>query len=377
MYSRQIEKTINQYLEAKEIIIIYGARQTGKTTLLNKLFADNPDALILNCERPDIKDILESMNSSQYHLLFQNKKIIALDEAQTVINIGKILKLIYDSVEFNQKIIATGSSSFDLANKVTEPLTGRNIKFRLFQLSYEELVEGKSWLWCRENMEELLIHGSYPGIIDKPVNEKEMMLSNLASDYLYKDILELEQIRNSSGLRKLLQSLGWQIGAQVSYNEIAKAIGITMKTAERYIDLLEKSFVIFSLPSYSRNLRNEIKKSKKFYFYDNGIRNAIINNFSPVINRQDKGALWENHCMSERVKYNAIHNPMVNMYFWRTYDGGEIDLIEEKDEQVNAFEFKYGSKKKASFPESFINTYQPKSLNVITAENVHEFLLGD
>jgi len=375
MYFRDIELLIKKYLNSNEIIIIYGARQTGKTTLLNKMFSGDQDALILNCERPDIKDILENMDLSQYRLLFRNKKVIALDEAQTIQNIGKILKLIYDSPEFNHKIIATGSSSFDLAGKISEPLTGRNIKFRIFQLSYNEIAENKSWLWCMENMEELLIYGSYPGIIDKPITEKELMLSNLASDYLYKDIFELEQIRNHSILRKLVKALSWQIGSQVSYNEIANMIGTSMKTVEKYIDLLEKSFVVFGLSSFNKNLRNEIKKSRKYYFYDNGIRNAAISNFSPLTNRQDKGALWENFCMSERIKYNSIHNPLVNVFFWRTYDGGEIDLVEEKNERVYAFEFKYNPKSKVKIPKSFVNAYHPQLSQVVTLENVHEFLM--
>ena len=375
MYFRDIELLIKEYLNSKEIIIIYGARQTGKTTLLNKMFSGDQDTLILNCERPMIKDVLENMDLSQYRLLFRNKKVIALDEAQTIQNIGKILKLIYDSPDLNHKIIATGSSSFDLAGKISEPLTGRNIKFRIFPLSYNEIAGNKSWLWCQENLEELLIYGSYPGIMDKAITEKELMLNNLTSDYLYKDIFELEQIRNHGVLRKLVQALAWQIGSQVSYNEIANMVGTSMKTIEKYIDLLEKSFVIFRVSSFNRNLRNEIKKSKKYYFYDNGIRNAVINNFSPLINRQDKGSLWENYCMSERMKYNSIHNPLVNTYFWRTYDGGEIDLVEEKNEKIQAFEFKYNPKSKVNIPNNFVNTYQPQSSKVVTLDNLHEFLM--
>ncbi|MEF8809671.1 MAG: DUF4143 domain-containing protein, partial [Bacteroidales bacterium] len=188
-------------------------------------------------------------------------------------------------------------------------------------------------------------------------------------------IFELEQIRNHSILRKLVKALSWQIGSQVSYNEIANMIGTSMKTVEKYIDLLEKSFVVFGLSSFNKNLRNEIKKSRKYYFYDNGIRNAAISNFSPLTNRQDKGALWENFCMSERIKYNSIHNPLVNVFFWRTYDGGEIDLVEEKNERIYAFEFKYNPKSKVKIPKSFVNAYHPQLSQVVTLENVHEFLM--
>ncbi|MEI7594177.1 MAG: ATP-binding protein [Bacteroidota bacterium] len=375
MYKRKIDDIIAKYIGNKEFIILFGARQIGKTTTLNNLFSNNQDALIFNCERPEILQILENFNISELKLLFGDKKIIALDEAQCVPNIGKVLKLIYDSPEFTQKIIATGSSSFDLSNKINEPLTGRNLKFKMFPLSYQEIVEHKTWLWCKENIDELLIFGSYPGVIDKPISEKPKYLSNLSSDYLFKDVLALENIKNPLVLRKLLQLLAWQIGSEVSMNELAMQLGISMKTVEKYIDLLEKSFVIFGLHSFSRNMRNELKKSRKYYFFDLGIRNALINNFSGLSSRTDKGAIWENFCISERYKNNETSSILKNMYFWRTYDGAEIDLVEEKDGNIECFEFKISAKRKTAFPQSFEEAYKPKSNLIVSPENVHEFLL--
>ncbi|MCK4664729.1 MAG: ATP-binding protein [Bacteroidales bacterium] len=376
MYKREIESEIVISLNNKEIIIIYGARQVGKTTLIYKLLADNKNAIILNCERPHVKDILESRNLTQIKMLFNNKKIVALDEAQKIADIGLVLKLIYDLPEFTQKIIATGSGSFELANKIVEPLTGRNIKYKLYPLSIREIVEKKSWLWCVENLEELLLFGSYPGIIDRKINEKPILLQNLSSDYLFKDVLSMDNIRNPSFLRKLLKALAYQLGSQVSYNELAKTLGTSMKTVEKYIDLLEKSFVIFGLSSFNRNLRNELKKSKKYYFFDIGIRNALINNFSPINTRLDKGAIWENFCVCERLKYNEKYFPLTNIYFWRTYDGAEIDMVEEIDGKIKAFEFKFTEKRKSRFPDSFMKTYYPVQHMIVNILNFNEFIFN-
>ncbi|HBS86756.1 MAG: hypothetical protein A2W91_12060 [Bacteroidetes bacterium GWF2_38_335] len=369
MYNRNLEKVIKSRFDGKEIIILYGARQTGKTTLITKLLSEIDNSVVFNCERPDIKAVLESMNITQLKLLFGNFKYIALDEAQQVENIGKVLKLIYDSPEFDAKIIATGSSSFELAGRITEPLTGRNIKYELFPLSINEIIENKSWLWAKENLEELLLFGSYPGIINKPIIEKQLFLENLSGDYLYRDILVLENIKNPSYLNKLLKAIAYQIGSQVSYNELAKMIGVSMKTVEHYIDLLEKSFVIFSLPSFSRNARNELKKSKKIYFYDLGIRNALISDFSSIEMRPDKGGIWENFCIAERLKYNKIWGLSPQMYFWRTYDGAEIDLLEVKNGKLFTFEFKYKAKGKHKLPLSFNENYKSERDILIDKDN--------
>lgn len=264
MYDRDLHKYITNWLLEEEILIIFGARQVGKTTLLNQILGENKEAVILNCERPAVSEILESSDPERIKALFGNHKITALDEAQTILNIGKILKLIYDDPTMNYKLIATGSSSFDLANKITEPLTGRNIKFRLFPLTLHELNNGNGWLWIQENLENLMIFGSYPGIVDLPADKKKSKLEEIATDYLFKDILIHERIKSPKLLQALLKSLALQIGKPVSIKELSDHLEIAFQTVDRYLDLLEKTFVIFSLPSYSRNIRNEMKKNKKY-----------------------------------------------------------------------------------------------------------------
>jgi predicted AAA+ superfamily ATPase len=305
--------------------------------------------------------------------LFGGKTIIALDEAQVIGNIGQVLKLIYDE-EPEIKMFVTGSSSFELSNKITEPLTGRNIKFRLYPLSVQEIMQQKTWLWIVEHLSEFLIYGSYPGILDLPVEKKKVKLEELTGDYLFKDILVHEGIKQSGTLLKLVRLLAFQVGNLTTINELSLELGISIPTVRKFIDLLEKTFVIFSLPSYSSNLRNEIKKRKKYYFFDLGIRNAVIGNFSSSESRTDTGMLWENFCMIERLKYNQVHNRHASLYFWRTYDGAEIDLIEVMDEQIAAFEFKWNPRKKPSMPLSFAEKHPTATFSVIHPENLNVFL---
>jgi predicted AAA+ superfamily ATPase len=375
MYPRDLQEQLSKWLERKEIIILYGARQVGKTTLITEMLKDRQDAIIYNCERPDVKEILENKNLPEIHLLFENKKIVALDEAQKVADIGTILKLIYDDDTFDQKLIATGSSSFELADKITEPLTGRNVKFRLHPLSIDEIKKKNGWLWIIENLGQLMVYGTYPGIIDLPVSLKSIKLMELSSDYLFRDVLAFDNIRNPSLLRKLLKSLALQLGSQVSNNELAGMLGVSSVTIEKYLDLLEKCFVIFSLSSFSGNLRNEIRKSRKYYFYDLGIRNALISALGSIENRSDIGALWENYCITERLKFNEIHHPGASLYFWRTYDGAEIDLIEDYNGELTAFEFKWQQRKRYSFPVSFINEYNPVRSTFVTKDDLHKLVI--
>jgi len=375
MYQRKLQEILNKYIGKREIIILYGARQVGKTTLLQQMAVQIPGSKIFNCELSFIADTLENKDLSRIRALFEENKIIMLDEAQKVLNIGSVLKLIYDELTQYQ-IIATGSSSFELANKIVEPLTGRNFKFKMFPLSLSEIKEKKGWLWLNENINDLLIYGSYPVIIDLPSSEKIQKLYELSSDYLFQDILAYDNIKNPSLLKKLLKAIALQIGAQVSINELSNMLGIARTTVEKYLDLLEKNFVIISVSSLSTNLRNEIKKSKKYYFQDLGIRNAIINNFTHIDNRTDIGALWENFCFVERIKWLNIKYPYTNIYFWRTYDGAEIDLVEESNNQFRIFEFKWSRKKrKQKVPESFSKTYGEDDLKVITAENLHQLIV--
>lgn len=376
MYPRELQKVINHQLNRPEVILIYGARQTGKSTLLDLLREDVADGKfsILNCENPLIADALSSMNIEKIKMLFGAASIVALDEAQVIPDIGRILKYIYDDKQSSAKIIATGSSSFDLSNSAGEPLTGRNVTFRLYPLSLNELKMQHGWLKVMERLDDLLIYGSYPAIVDMPPDLKQQKLISLTSDYLFKDIFKFDRLRNPMLLRKLLKALALQTGSLVNFNELAQLTGVSPITIERYLDLLEKSFVVFSVGSYSGNLRNELKKSRKYYFYDNGIRNALINNFAMPANRTDMGALWENFCISQVMKRNEYSGISANLYFWRTYDGAEIDLVEERDGQLSAWEFKWNPRKKAKAPAAFAGKYSLKSFRVINPENIHELI---
>jgi predicted AAA+ superfamily ATPase len=375
MYKRALDNIIADWANNhREVVILYGARQTGKSTLLEMLLAKNMDILILNCENPMVADILSERNLSKIRALFENHRIIALDEAQVVPEIGSILKLIYDDRETDVQLIVTGSSSFELSNRTGEPLTGRNIAFRLYPLSLDEIKMSKGWLSTLEKLDELLIFGSYPGIVDLPENEKRQKLLTLSSDYLFKDIFKFESLKNPGLLRKMLKAIALQVGNLVSVNELSQLLGVSNLSVERYLDLLEKAFVIFSIGSYSSNLRNELKKSRKYYFYDNGIRNAVLNNFAKPNDRSDIGALWENFCISERVKSLEYKQDYVNTYFWRTYDGAEIDLVEEKDGVFNTWEFKWSANKTAKLPEGFSTKYNTRQFTVINPGNIHLLL---
>lgn len=372
MYQRYLYSIFEKELQEKEVLILYGARQVGKTTLLQKVL-EGRNSILLNCEKPVVSEILESKNITRIKMLFGDSKIVALDEARKIQNIGEILKLIYDDDTFQCKLIATGSSSFDLAGLITEPLTGRNRKLKLYPISLSEIKEKDGWVWIEENLESLLIYGQYPAVLMAEGKRKEILLEELSSDYLYKDILVHERIKNPSLLHKLLKALALQVGSQVSVNELSGLLGIASQTVEKYLDLLEKNFVVYQLGTFSTNLRNELKKSRKYYFYDLGIRNALINNFSPMNSRIDVGSLWENFCINERMKQNISMKKRVNYYFWRTYDGAEIDLIEESNGNLELFEFKWRNKAKAKIPASFMEKYGKKELRVVSKESA--FLL--
>lgn len=367
--SRKYIDSILYWLNKGKVVVMYGARQVGKTTILELINAEISKMKILSCENISVANALSSNDENQIKLLFGEAEIIALDEAQKIENIGSILKYIYDNKDLDYKLIATGSSSFELSNKITEPLTGRNVKIRIYPYSLSELVENMSGQWVLENLNTLLVYGSYPEIVEAEMGDKEVLLSNLASDYLYQDILQHERLQNASVLLKLLKALALQLGSEVSYNEVGNLLGITSKTVERYIDLLEKNFVLIQVDSYSRNLRNELKKSKKIYFVDVGLRNGLLSSFSSIDLRTDKGPLWENFCVLERMKTNSIKERKRNLYFWRTYDQAEIDLIEEYDDAMDIYEFKYSSKKsKVKFPKSFMNAYPVRNKFVVTSD---------
>jgi predicted AAA+ superfamily ATPase len=373
MISRILVDRLRQKLFKQKAIIVLGPRQVGKTTLLKDLAFDPNDILWMNADEIDVQQRLSEVSSGSFKALLGKKKIFIIDEAQRIENIGLKLKLITDNLPDIQ-VIATGSSSFDLANRVNEPLTGRKWEYNLFPLSYQELVEHHGMLTENRLLEHRLVYGYYPEVVSNP-GEEEERLKLICHSYLYKDVLLWERLHKSDKLVRLLQALAHQIGSQVSFNELAEICSIDPKTVEKYINLLEQAFVIFRLPSFSRNLRNELKSSRKIYFYDNGIRNAIINNFNPMTLRSDVGFLWENFLVSERLKFNSYHLLNKNSFFWRTVNQQEIDLIEEYGGQLHAYEFKWNTKKTFRLTKTFENAYPNSTFNVITPVNLNEFLL--
>lgn len=371
---RKLENVIEKNLFKRKAIIIYGPRQSGKTTLVKRIVNKiNKPTLWLNGDEPDIRILLSDTTSSKLKSIIGNNKIVVIDEAQRIKNIGITIKLIVDNISQVQ-VIATGSSSFELANEISEPLTGRKFEYLLLPFSFEELIMHHGIIEEKRLIEERLIYGYYPEIVVKTENRKEN-LKLLSDSYLYKDILNLNGIKKSERLEKLVQALALQIGNEVSFSELGEIVGLDNETVEKYIQLLEKAFIIFRLKSFSRNLRNELKKRNKIYFYDIGIRNAVINNFNTISLRNDIGNLWENFIISERIKFLQFNRIYANQYFWRTHSKQEIDYIEEKEGHIYAYEIKWNPRKKIKFPEKFITTYTPKELKVITQSNFDEFIM--
>jgi len=373
MIFRTLQNEIESRLFKGKTILLFGPRQTGKSTLIHAILSSqNKSFLYLNGDEADVRDILSETTSTKLRNLVGPHTLVFIDEAQRIPGIGLTLKLFTDQMPEIQ-VIATGSSSFDLSNKVNEPLTGRKYAFHLYPMSFAEMVQHHGLLAEKRLLEQRLIYGSYPEIVTHPGAEIER-LKLLAGSYLYQDILMLEQVKKPVLLEKLLKALALQIGSEVNYHELAQMVGADNKTVEKYIDLLEKSFVIFRLPALNRNVRNEIKKGKKIYFYDCGIRNAIINNFSLASQRTDIGALWENYVIAERRKYLAYKNMNVDAYFWRTSQQQEIDLIEESGDTIQAFEIKWNPHSKAKFPLTFRTNYPQASTHVVNPGNLEEFV---
>ncbi len=357
MIKRLLENNIKGTLFKGKTIILYGARQVGKTTLAKNILNDfGKDGRYLNCEIFSVEQNLNIAEPEKLKAFLGNYKVIVLDEAQNLSNTGRILKVITDTLK-DMQIIATGSSSFDLANKAAEPMTGRIFTHTLFPLSVLEIKKNSDWLTVDAQLERLLRYGSYPEVFTSNEETAENKLGELASSYLFRDLLKFEGIKKSSLLKNLLISLALQLGNEVTYNELATKFGVSSLTIQKYIDLLEQGFVIFKLNSFSRNIRKELTKAFKIYFYDNGIRNALINNFNPISLRADVGALWENFCISERIKANSYNNRKVNCYFWRTYDQKEIDYIEEVSGKITGYEMKYSEKPKFKIPKGFCENY--------------------
>ena len=374
MIQRELEQIIHPYLFKNKTILIYGARQVGKTTLVHSLIKQfKEETLFLNGDDADVRDILGHVSSTKLKPIIGQHKIVVIDEAQRIPESGLVLKIIHDNF-LDIQLIATGSSAFELANKMKEPLTGRKLEFNLFPVSFSEMVTFNGFLSEKRLIEHRMVYGSYPDIVLNPGMENKF-LKSLASSYLYKDLLMLEYIQKPVLLEKILKALALQVGSEVSYNELAKLVDSDRGTVEKYIDLLEKAFVIFQLHGFNKNVRNEIKKGKKVYFYDNGIRNAIIGNFLPLSSRTDVGALWENYIISERLKYNHNRDIDFNSYFWRTTQQQEIDYVEEVKAELSAFEFKWNANKKGFLSKTFSEAYQVKIFETISPENLENFLV--
>ncbi|MEA3286080.1 MAG: ATP-binding protein [Candidatus Marinimicrobia bacterium] len=373
MVRRYLQEKITASFSRGKAIVLMGARQVGKTTLAKTISTQvGLKTLWLNGDEPDVRKLLTNTTSTQLKSLIGSHELLVIDEAQRITNIGLTLKLIVDEIPSVQ-VVATGSSSFELADRISEPLTGRKDVFYLFPLSYQELCGHTNVLDESRNLEHRMIFGSYPDVINNP-GEEINILSQLSDSYLYKDLFAYDKLKKPEILEKLLQALALQLGQQVSYNELGQVIGADNQTVERYIYLLEKSYVIFRLGSFSRNLRNELKRSRKIYFLDNGIRNAVIKNYAPLALRSDTGALWENYLLSERLKANQYSRRWVNSYFWRTRSQQEIDYLEERDGQLAAYEFKWNPKKKAQIPPMFSKAYPQAAFQVITRDNYTEFI---
>ncbi|GAP43866.1 predicted ATPase, AAA+ superfamily [Lentimicrobium saccharophilum] len=372
-YQRTLQAKITEWLFQGKVIILYGPRQVGKTTLANEIISGQSGAIYLNCERQQVWELLNSGNQDRIRQYLGDAKIVVFDEAQKIPQIGSLLKLLIDTYPEIQ-YLATGSSSFDLSNALSEPLTGRNVKFIMYPVSLIELSPHFNRFQKDEMLENLLLFGSYPDIIDRPESQKRKLLDELTSDYLFRDVLRFENIRRSDILVNLLKAIALQTGNEVSMRELSNLLKVAVETVQRYLLLLEQSFVLFSLPSFSRNLRNEISKGRKYYFYDLGIRNNLLQNFTPLSSRNDTGQLWENFCIIERIKKNQAKDRRVNMYFWRTYQQQEIDLIEEHEGILDTFEFKWKSRPGQKIPSGFRNAYPQSTYQIIDRENYHNFL---
>lgn len=378
VYLRELEKVIKKQLFKGKAIIVVGPRQTGKTTLIKKILtglSKNNRVKTLNCDITKDKSILEEKNLEFLEKVIGDSNILFIDEGQKVPDIGTTLKILVDHFGKKLQIFVTGSSSINLLDLTQEFLTGRKRVYKLYPLSLSEIYSDKDILKMYKELEQLLIFGTYPEIIkQKSFSQKIEFLEELASSYLYKDLLELQQIKNPEILQKLLKALALQVSQEVSYNELSSLLGIDKATVERYVYLLEKCFVIFRLPSYSQNKRKEISRLRKIYFYDLGIRNALIGNFNFIDSRDDVGKLFENFMILERLKYREYRRIFCSQYFWRTYDGSEVDLVEEREGKLFGFEFKWGTKKHARKPIKFLE-YKDSSFKTITKDNLIKFVL--
>ena len=372
--ARTLQAKIEERLAPGKAVLIYGARRVGKTILLKEIFNKiEGKKMLLIGEDMDVQNMLQNRSVHHYRQLFEGMNLLAIDEAQSIPEIGSVIKLIIDEIPHIQ-VIATGSSSFDLLNKIGEPLVGRASQFLLTPFSIREIAQKQNGMELKQNLENRIVYGSYPEVVGMTSNTmKEEYLRDIVNAYLLKDILAIDGLRNTAKMNRLLQLVAFQIGSEVSYEELGKQLGMHRETVEKYLDLLSKVFVVYKLGAFSRNMRKEVSKAGKWYFYDNGIRNAIIGDFKDANSRMDMGKLWENFFITEKLKDNQNHLLHCQFHFWRTYDQQEIDLIEEKNEVINAYEMKWG-KKLPKAPAGFMKTYTGADFNVVNPDNYLEFL---
>jgi predicted AAA+ superfamily ATPase len=375
-YNRNIEAAIlRRVFENGKIIVLYGARQVGKTTLAKKILADHGSTNgFFNCEDQAVADVLLSHSAARMTAFFGGHEIVVLDEAQTVQDIGRALKILIDA-EPSMNVIVTGSSSFDLANQINEPLTGRHYQYFLYPISFNEIAEAEGNRALFEKLDVRLVYGSYPEILSAAsLDDAQEKLKTLATSYLYRDIFKFKDIKNPEVLTNILRALAYQVGSEVSLTEIAGLVGVDKNTVARYIRLLEQAFIIYRLPSFSRNMRNEIKRGKKFYFVDNGIISALTNNFSDPSSGRELGGLWENLMIGERLKYNQNHQLYKSLYFWRLKTAGEIDLIEEYDGKLYPYEIKWSKYKVRPSARNFQKAYGTEDIEVINKDSFIGFV---
>lgn len=373
---RAVKQVFLKKMQPNKVLVLLGARRVGKTMFLKNLMEKgfSEPLLFLNGEDLSTVGVMEERTVENYKRLIGDHKLLIIDEAQKIPEIGLKLKLMVDHIE-GIKIIVTGSSVFDMTNKLGEPLTGRKYSFFLHPLAQMEFSKYENLVETRSRLEERLIFGSYPELVEIKSNSgKSDYLNEVVNSYLLKDILEIDGVRNSSTMLNLLRLVSFQVGKPVSLEELGRQLGISRNTVERHLDLLSKVFVIYRVSGFSRNLRNEVTKTAKWYFYDNGIRNALITNINPLSLRNDTGILWENYVLAERIKYQAYTGMLVNNYFWRTYQQQEIDWIEERDGKLFAFEIKWSSHKKSKAPSAWSTGYPESEFKTITPENYLEWI---
>ncbi len=371
---RAIQQTLQAQLQSNKVILLTGARRVGKTVLMNQL-ADAFDGptLMLNGEDLDTATLINDRRVANYRRWLGDTRMLLIDEAQVIPDVGRSLKLLIDSFP-DLTIFATGSSAFDLTNRTGEPLVGRQLMHTLYPLAQLELQATETYLQTRDRLTDRLIFGSYPDVVQMPgVDDRIDYLKGMVSSYMLKDILLFEQVRNAHKMLQLLRLIAYQVGSEVSHDELSRQLQIDRSTVVRYLDLFTKVFVLFRLGGYSNNLRKEVTKSQKWYFFDNGIRNALINDFSLPLQRTDMGALWENYLIAERLKRNAYLRSQATPYFWRTYDRQEIDWVEETNGQLSAFEMKWNTSP-VRFPKAFQTAYPSASLTLVNPDTYLDFI---